>query len=149
MKPARQCRRVLSSTVIKLFKSLMCYMDDIREQFTEYESNVMSRLPDPDYSDANWHVRKRSTQIRFFDSPALDTAMDARSTFRVSTFLPIVHSLKTELVRRGKAYMEIHECFGFLVDRNLQKDLIQERSSCWRASLRTFTISSLLSFACW
>ena len=31
--------------------------------------------------------------------------------------------MKTELERRGKAYTEIHERFGFLVDRNLQKDL--------------------------
>ena len=98
-------------------------MDGIREQFTEYESNARSRLPDSDYSDANRRVRKRSTQIRFFDGPALDNAMDVRSTFRVSTFLPIVDSLKTELERRGKAYTEIHERFGFLVDRNLQKDL--------------------------
>jgi len=49
--------------------------------------------------------------------------MDARSTFRVSTFLPVVDSLKTGLERRGEAYAEMHERFGFLVDRNLQKDL--------------------------
>ena len=100
---------VLLSTVVKLFKSLICYVDDIREQFTEYESKAKSRLPDSDYSDTNRRVRKRSTRISFFDGPAIDTAMDARSTFRVSTFLPIVDSLKTELERRGKAYTEIHE----------------------------------------
>jgi len=84
---------VLLSTIIKLFKSLICYVDDIREQFTEYESNARSRLPDSDYSDANRRVRKRVRYV-FFDGPALDTTMDARSTFRVSTFLPIVDSLK-------------------------------------------------------
>jgi len=42
---AMQKSYVLLSTVIKLFKSLICYMDDIREQFTEYESNALSRLP--------------------------------------------------------------------------------------------------------
>jgi len=98
-------------------------VNDIREQFTEYESNARSRLPDSNCSDANRRVRKRSIQIRFFDGPSLDAVMDARSIFRVSTFLPIADSLKTELDRRGKAYTEIHERFGFLVDRNLQKDL--------------------------
>jgi len=86
--------------VIKLFKSLICYMDDIREQFTEYASNARSRLPDSDYSDANQRVRKRSTQLRYVFLKALlalHTALDACSTFRVSTFLPIVDSLKTEL----------------------------------------------------
>ena len=51
--------------------------------------------------------------------------MDSRTKFRVSTFLPVVDSLKTELERRGQAYTEIHERFGFLIDRNL-KDLSQE-----------------------
>jgi len=101
---AMQKSDVLLSTVIKLFKSLICYVDDIREQFTVYESNARSRLPDSNCSDANRRVRKRSIQIRFFDGPSLDTAMDARSIFSVSTFLPIADSLKTELDRRGGLY---------------------------------------------
>jgi len=101
---AMQKSDVLLSTVIKLFKSLIYYVDDIRELFTEYESNARSRLPNSDYSDASRRVRKDSTQIRFFVGPSLDTAVDARATFSVSTFLPIVDSLKTELERRGGLY---------------------------------------------
>ena len=126
---------VLLVTVVKLFQSLKSYIDDIREQFTEYESKAKSKLPDSDYSDTNRRTRKRSTRISFFDSPAVETAMDSRATFKVSTFLPIVDSLKTELERRGKAYTEIHERFGFLVDRNRKddKDLDGEsiRAKCY------------------
>jgi hypothetical protein len=122
---AMQKSDVLLSTVVKLFKSLLSFVDDIREQFTEFESQAKSRLPNSDYSDTNRRVRKRSTRITLFDGPAVETAMDSRTTFRVSTFLPVVDSLKTELERRGQAYTEIHERFGFLIDRNL-KDLSHE-----------------------
>jgi len=40
VRKAMQKSDVLLSTVIKLFKSLLCYVDDIREQFTEHESNA-------------------------------------------------------------------------------------------------------------
>ena len=74
---------VLLSTVVKLFMSLICYVDDIREQFIEYQSKAKSRLPDSDYNETNRRVRKRSTRISFFDGPVINTAMNARSTFRV------------------------------------------------------------------
>jgi len=83
------------STVVKLFNSLVSYVDDIREQFTVFESQAKSRLPHADYSDTNRRVRQRSTRITFFDGPAAETVMDSRTTFRVSTFMPVVDS--TEL----------------------------------------------------
>jgi len=96
---AMQKSDVLLSTVVKLFQSLICYVDDIRYHFTEYESKTKSRLPDADYSDTSCRVRKRSTRISFFDGPAIETATDSRMNFKVSTFLPVVDSLKTELER--------------------------------------------------
>lgn len=43
---------VLLSTVVKLFNSLVSYVDDIREQFTVFESQAKSRLPQS-HADTN------------------------------------------------------------------------------------------------
>ncbi len=88
---------VLLATVVKLFKSLRSYVDDIREQFTKYELETKSRLPDSDYCNAKKCVRKRSTRTSFFDDHAVETAMDLRTKFKVSTFLPIVDLLRPNL----------------------------------------------------
>lgn len=101
---------VLLATVVKLFESLRSYIDVIRDQFTEYESKAKSKLPDSDYSNVKQRQRKRSTRISFFDGPAVETAMDSSAMFKVSTFLPVIDSLKTELERRGKAYRENLSC---------------------------------------
>jgi len=128
---------VLLATVVKLFESLTSYIEIMRDQFTEYESKAKSKVPNSDYNNENQRKRKRSTRISFFDGPAVDTVMDSRTTFKVSTFLPIIDSLKTELERRGKAYTEIHEHFGFLVDQD------RENLSCELISVKCHALASV------
>lgn len=128
---------VLLATVVKLFESLRLYIDVIRDQFAEYETKAKSKVPDSEYSRVNQRQRKRSTRISFFDGPAVEAVMDSRAAFKVSTFLPIIDSLKTELERRGKAYTDIHENFGFLVDQN------RENLSCELSSVKCHTLASV------
>ena len=94
-----QKRDVLLATVVKLFESLTSFVDVMKDQFTEYESKAKSKVPNSEYINDNQRKRKRSTRISFFDGPAVDTVMDSRTTFKVSTFLPIIDSLNTELER--------------------------------------------------
>ena len=101
---------------IKLFESLTSYIEIMRDQFTEYESKTKFEVSNSDYINEN--QRKRSTRISFFDGRAVDTVMDSRTTFKVSSFLPTIDSIKTERERPGKAHTEIHEHFGFLVDQD-------------------------------
>ena len=89
----------LLATVVKLFESLTSYIEIMRDQFTEYESKAKSKVSNSDYINDNQRKRKRSTRISFFDGPAaaVDTVIDSRTTFKVSTFLPIIDSLKAKL----------------------------------------------------
>ena len=133
----------------------------MRDQFTEYESKTKSEVSNSDYINEN--QRKRSTRISFFDGPAVDTVMDSRTTFKVSSFLPIIDSIKTERERPGKAHTEIHEYFGFLVDQdreNLSCKLIsvkchalncfsvQEWPSSRQVGLRVYTFLAVLPKCC-
>lgn len=113
------------STCTKLLKSLLDYLNSLRDKFEEIESKAKLRLPDVDYKGVNSRQVVRRRQIN--DGLAAECSLSPRDKFRVETFLHIVDVLKTNLMKRTIAYEQISDTFSFLTQLNLlHEELIQQ-----------------------
>lgn len=114
---------------VDLIHTLQLYVQELRDQFGEYERKAKERCIDSEYSELHKRVRKRSVRITFFEGPAEDTIKDVRQKFKDETYLPIIDSLNIELKKRAEAYENINSRFNFLVNlRQLDKKQIMQQS---------------------
>jgi hypothetical protein len=96
------------ATCVSLYESLHSFISSIRteEAYTSYEDKAKLLVEDSNYRAE--HARARKTKV---DS---EVQLSPRERFRTSTYLPILDSLLTELIRRTEVYLKLKHWFGFL-----------------------------------
>lgn len=101
------------ATCVSLYESLHSFISSIRteEAFTSYEDKAKLMVEDSTYRAE--HARARKTK-RLFNEMDSEVQLSPRDSFRTSTYLPILDSLLTELVRRTEVYSNLTHRFGFL-----------------------------------
>jgi len=103
---------VALNTAVDLLKSLVVVLQEMREQFDEYEKRGIERVGHGNYKAATRRIRKRNRAYDERTSP--ETVLDPRERFRVEVFLVIVDSLVASLNKRLSAYQVVSNMFGFL-----------------------------------
>ncbi|CAM1319945.1 Uncharacterised protein r2_g2830 [Pycnogonum litorale] len=100
-------------TCVSLYESLQYFVKSIRteEAFYSYEERAKFMMEGSSYRADHQRTRKRK---RLFDEVDSEVELTPREKFRTSTFLPILDSLLTELVRRMEVYSKLKHQFGFL-----------------------------------
>ncbi|XP_069494240.1 zinc finger MYM-type protein 1-like [Ambystoma mexicanum] len=104
------------SVAVNIIQSLKLYVQEIRDKFNEYEVKAKAKAPEADYSDQGKRVKQRSSRLTGFEGAASDTVLQGRQKFHIETYLPIMDSIINGLTRRGDAYKDISNRFGFLVN---------------------------------
>lgn len=100
--------------VIKLYESLISYVNNARNNFDQYETAAKEKNQDAAYNDKFERNRIRSTRITFFEGSSETIHLRGKEKFRVDTFIPIIDTLNTHLKKRSAAYQEIDNRFSFL-----------------------------------
>lgn len=113
---------------VRILKSLLHFIKDLRSQFQEYEEKAKMMLPNTEYEDASKRAKKRSRRMAFFDDEAEEMEFEGSLKFRVETYLPVIDSLTSNLEKRSTAYEKINNNFGFLV--NIQTMANPEIKDC-------------------
>ncbi|CAM1329396.1 Uncharacterised protein r2_g3859 [Pycnogonum litorale] len=100
-------------TCVSLYESLQYFVKSIRteEAFYSHEEKAKFMMEGLSYRADNQRARKRK---RLFDEVDSEVELTPREKFRTSTFLPILDSLLTELVRRMEVYSKLKHQFDFL-----------------------------------
>ena len=113
-------------TCTNLYKSLAQYVSSVRDQFDNCERNAKLRLPDVDYKLVNKRTITRRRQVN--DGDAAEVSLSPKDKFRVSTFIPMVDALITNLAKRAEVYSEVASNFSFLTQLGLTQEQICEQS---------------------
>lgn len=101
------------ATCVSLYESLHSFISSIRteEAYLSYEDKAKLLVEDSSYRAEHARARKRR---RLFNEVDSEVQLSPRERFRTSTYLPILDSLLTELVRRTEVYSKLKHRFGFL-----------------------------------
>ena len=65
--------------------------------------------------------------MNYVDATDVNENFTAEEKFRISTFLPIVDALITNLQRRAEAYQKLAELFDCLTDMDASSELLDKR----------------------
>jgi hypothetical protein len=116
------------NTVVQLYKSLIEFIDQQRNDFGTYE--LRGKLHSDNSSYREDSVRKRKRKKQFDEGDADETEFNPSDRFKTQVFLLTLDKLRSALVHRLAAYKELNQTFGFL--RNLEHastDMIRSASS--------------------
>ena len=116
------------NTVVQLYKSLIEFIDQQRNDFGTYE--LRGKLHSDNSSYREDSVRKRKRMKQFDEGDADETEFNPSDRFKTQVFLLTLDKLRSALVHRLAAYKELNQTFGFL--RNLEHastDMIRSASS--------------------
>lgn len=106
------------SAAVHILTSLVSYVNDLRDEFDAYEQKAMEKLPNIGYSDVGKRKQVRSRRIARNDGPGEEIVLEGRQKFKIDTFLYIIDTLVSNLNIRLKAYENINNNFGFLIELN-------------------------------
>ena len=106
-----QATHVELATCVSLYDSLVSFIASIRDKFEDYEKKAKILVKDHSYSSETKRQPKRK---RTAGESENDHIFSGKDQFRVKTYLVILDSLNTELIRRKKVYSELNANFGFL-----------------------------------
>lgn len=98
------------TTVVTLYKSLIYYIQDLRNSFAFYETLGKEKSGVDQYKIE----RKRKRKMPYGESNQNNSTFKQSDSFRVNTFTVILDSLLTELNKRKSAYDTVNIKFGFL-----------------------------------
>ncbi|XP_065645536.1 zinc finger MYM-type protein 1-like [Hydra vulgaris] len=101
---------------VRILKSLLHFIKDLRSQFENYQVKAKILLPNTDYRDSSKRTKKRSRRMAFFDGEAEELEFQGSYKFKIETYLPVIDSLTSNLEKRTLAYEKINDNFGFLVN---------------------------------
>ncbi|XP_065642588.1 uncharacterized protein LOC136074212 [Hydra vulgaris] len=101
---------------VRILKSLLHFIKDLRSQFENYQEKAKILLPNTDYRDSSKRTKKRSRRMAFFDGEAEELEFQGSYKFKIETYLPVIDSLTSNLEKRSSAYEKINDSFGFLVN---------------------------------
>ena len=101
---------------VRILKSLLHFIKDLRSQFENYQEKAKILLPNTDYRDSSKRTKKRSRRMAFFDGEAEELEFQGSYKFKIETYLPVIDSLTSNLEKRTSAYEKINDNFGFLVN---------------------------------
>ncbi|XP_065645337.1 zinc finger MYM-type protein 1-like [Hydra vulgaris] len=101
---------------VRILKSLLHFIKDLRSQFENYQEKAKILLPNTDYRDSSKKTKKRSRRMAFFDGEAEELEFQGSYKFKIETYLPVIDSLTSNLEKRTSAYEKINDNFGFLVN---------------------------------
>ncbi|KAF0688590.1 zinc finger MYM-type protein 1-like, partial [Aphis craccivora] len=99
-------------TVLKLYYSLIHYINDIRNNYDLYEKKSIEISEIKEYkTQIN---RKKKRKILYDESHENESQLNSKDVFKSQTYIPIMDSLISELNKRKIAYEDINEKFKFL-----------------------------------
>jgi len=98
------------TTVVTLYKSLIHYIQDLRNSFAYYEKLGKEKSGVDQYKIE----RKRKRKMPYGESNQNNSTFQQSDSFRVNIFTVILDSLLTELNKRKSAYDTVNIKFGFL-----------------------------------
>lgn len=102
----------------ELYKSLICFVTNLREQFGQIEEDAKNLQPaNTLYRDETIRIRKRKKY--FEESSSDEICLVGREKFKICTFLVICDKLIMELKKRQESYNCVNDMFNiFFVDNS-------------------------------
>lgn len=99
--------------VVEVFKSLISFFEELRNQFDLYENKALDVCENKVYE----HDKRRRTTRKLQDDESRDgeVSLSGRDNFRVNTFLPIIDKVKKQLTMRMDAYEEFIGKFSAVI----------------------------------
>ncbi|XP_039303559.1 zinc finger MYM-type protein 1-like [Solenopsis invicta] len=117
------------SIVLELYKSLINFVQRIRNDFDEFENKAKLLSNEQKYERCKSRIKKRKLQLDESRDGDADETFSSRDRFRIETFLVILDSLRTELEKRCSGYELIHDRFIVLIKlRELSSVEIREHA---------------------
>lgn len=103
------------TAVVEVFKSLIKFFEELREQFDVYENKALDVCENETYDYERDERRKTTRKLQADESRDGEVCFSGRDDFRVNTFLPIVDKVREEITRRMIAYEKFTEKFGAII----------------------------------
>lgn len=100
--------------VVLLYKSLLNYVDELRDRFDDYEVKGKIILKCENYEKDE--QRKRNISKRLDKYIENEVILEEKEAMKINTFFVIIDKLVLELSERSKAYTEIDSLFNFFSD---------------------------------
>ncbi|KAL4126405.1 hypothetical protein QTP88_010627 [Uroleucon formosanum] len=100
--------------VVLLYKSLLNYVNELRDRFDDYEvkGKIISKCENYEKDEQ----RKRNISKRLDKYIENDVILEGKEAMKINTFFVIIDKLVLELSERSKAYTEIDSLFNFFSD---------------------------------
>lgn len=96
--------------VVRLYESLITFIDSLREMFLVYEERARKGC-DVDYESC-CNKRQRKRKLQADENKECEVILHGRDKFKVETFYVVLDRLKSELLRRKNAYDSIADKFS-------------------------------------
>jgi hypothetical protein len=116
------------SVTVKLFESLVLYLENLKLQFDSIFENTKALFDEHIASDPSLLAIIKNVSRTRSDNTEID-----KSAFHKDIFLPIIGYLLTELNTRRSVYTELYKNFDFLVRLN-NLDIAEITTSCKKVS---------------
>ena len=110
------------AVVVNLLQPLKEYTQGLREQFEEYEAKAKIKAKQKTYNDCGKRPTQRSSPMKVFGRPSIDTVLQGSEQLKVGTYLTVIDSLLAGISKRLAAYEHINSLFGFLAELNTMND---------------------------
>ena len=101
-------------TVVELYKSLIEYVEHLREKFAIYECKAIEKCDIHEYVQNTMRPRRRTTI--FNENQENAHRFCGRENLKINTFFVIMDKLYTELSTQSKSYVSLCEKFNFLTE---------------------------------
>ncbi|KAL4090089.1 hypothetical protein QTP88_024990 [Uroleucon formosanum] len=122
LEPFNKCSKSIQSgiidlyTAINLIESLKIVLQNIRNQYDEYESNGMKRAK-------NEHYKLTRHRKKFKRNESGFNELNAKESFKINTFYVIIDQLYSALVHRINAYTTVRDNFKLLSDISMDMQI--------------------------
>lgn len=113
------------SSIVPLYTSLIAFINDVRNNFQNYEKESINLNVLPDYTSKRKKQHSRSKCLDDPNNPGI--SLSAKENFIYNTHYVLCDKLITELRKRNNAYEELEKKFGFLF-KDLDRSEIQKCS---------------------
>ncbi|KAL4153132.1 hypothetical protein QTP88_000965 [Uroleucon formosanum] len=97
-------------------KALKIVLQNIRNQYDEYESNGMKRAKNEDYKLTRHRKKFKRNESGFNE-------LNAKESFKINTFYVIIDQLYSALVHRINAYTTVRDNFKLLSDISMDMQI--------------------------
>ena len=109
---ALQKSELLLSTCAELYSSLVDFLNEIRDEFDEFDQQAKATLPNINY---------RAVTRRQRNAPDALSELSSKERFKINSFIPMLDALEANLRRRANVYSDIAEMFLFLANLKATK----------------------------